>query len=195
MKKLFIIGVFLFLVVNSFSQNKKTMENFKKIEVSKLNENVFELIGKQWMLVAAGSPDTKFNMMTASWGGLGWLWEKPVSFIFVRPQRYTFEFTEKEDYYTLSFYAEQYREILKLLGTKSGRNFDKMTQSGLTPFKTPNGSVAFKEARIIIECKKLFSTFLKEEDFIDKETVKSKYPSKDFHKMYVGEIVNVWIKE
>lgn len=195
MKKIVIISTFLFLSINSFSQNKNPMENFKKIEVSKLNENVFDLIGKQWMLVAAGSPDTKFNMMTASWGGLGWLWEKPVSFIFVRPQRYTFEFTEKEDYYTISFYSEQYREILKLLGTKSGRNFDKMTQSGLTPFKTPNGNIAFKEARIIIECKKLYSTFLKEENFIDKETVKTKYPEKDFHKMYVGEIVNVWIKE
>ncbi len=195
MKKIVIICTFLFLSINSFSQNKNPMENFKKIEVSKLNENVFDLIGKQWMLVAAGSPDTKFNMMTASWGGLGWLWEKPVSFIFVRPQRYTFEFTEKEDYYTISFYSEQYREILKLLGTKSGRNFDKMTQSGLTPFKTPNGNIAFKEARIIIECKKLYSTFLKEENFLDKETVKTKYPEKDFHKMYVGEIVNVWIKE
>ncbi len=171
------------------------MEHFKKIEATQLTENVFDLMDTQWMLVAAGSPDTKFNMMTASWGGLGWLWEKPVSFIFVRPQRYTFEFTEKEDYYTISFYAEQYRDVLNLMGSKSGRNFDKMTQSGLTPFKTPNGSVAFKEARIIIECKKLFSTFLKEEDFIDKEVVKSKYPNKDFHKMYVGEIVNVWIRE
>lgn len=195
MKRSLALFSMIFIYSINFAQKSSPMENYKKIEVKQFNENAIDLIGQQWMLIAAGSPDTKFNMMTASWGGLGWLWEKPVSFIFVRPQRYTFEFIEKEEFYTITFYTEEYRDVLKVLGSKSGRDFDKMKQSGLTPFKTPNGSVAFKEARIIIECKKSFGAFLKEEDFIDKEIVKSKYPKKDFHKMYVGEIVNIWIKE
>lgn len=191
-------GILFLLALVSFSiyaQNIDSMNSFKKINPLDFSENAIELIGKQWILEAAGNPDTKFNMMTASWGGLGWLWEKPVSFIFVRPQRYTFEFIENEEYYTLTFYEEKHRNILQKMGSKSGRDIDKMKDSGLSPIKTPNGSVAFKEAKIIIECKKLYATFLKEEDFIDKTLPAKIYPSKDFHKMYVGEILNIWIKE
>jgi flavin reductase (DIM6/NTAB) family NADH-FMN oxidoreductase RutF len=192
-----IFFAFLFLIVSFsiYAQKNDAMIGFKKISPLEFSENAIELIGKQWMLVAAGNPDTKYNMMTASWGTLGWLWEKPVSFIFVRPQRYTFEFTEKEDYYTLTFFEEKDREVLRQMGSKSGRNFDKMNYKDLSPIKTPNGSVAFKEAKIIIECKKLYSTFLKEEDFADKNLSEKIYPTKDFHKMYVGEILNIWIKE
>ena len=133
-------------------------------------------------------------MMTASWGGLGWLWEKPISFIFIRPQRYTLEFTEREAWYTVSFFSEKYREALRLCGTKSGRDTDKTAESGLSPFETENGNVAFQEARIILECKKLFATDIRENDFIVKELIQKIYPTKDFHKMYFGEIVNIWIK-
>jgi len=196
MKKQFVLIAFAILLSCScISQTKTfTMENFTKTDWKALDENAIKLIGKDWMLVAAGNINDGFNMMTASWGGLGWLWEKPVAFIFVRPQRYTFQFTEKEDYFTLTFYEEQYRQILGKMGTVSGRDFDKMKDSGLTPVATENGSVGFAEARIIVECRKLYSTVIQEEDFHDKEVVESKYPQKDFHTMYVGEIVNVWIK-
>lgn len=171
------------------------MENFKKISALELNENVIKLIGKEWMLICAGSINTKFNMLTASWGGMGWLWERPVSFIFIRPQRYTFEFTEKEQYYTISFFDEKYKDALMLCGTKSGRDIDKVKASGLTPFTTENENTAFKEARIVLECKKLFATRLNASDFIIQEIAQKNYPSKDFHQMYIAEIVNVWVKE
>jgi flavin reductase (DIM6/NTAB) family NADH-FMN oxidoreductase RutF len=178
------------------SQNHiNNMEEFTKTNWKALDENVIQLIGHDWMLVSAGNPEDGFNMMTASWGGMGWLWEKPVAFIFVRPQRYTHEFTEREDYFTLTFYAEEYRKILGKMGSVSGRDFDKINNSGLTPLVTENNSVAFKEARIIVECKKLYSTVIEENEFIDQTVVQKNYPQKDFHTMYIGEILNVWIKK
>lgn len=171
------------------------MEQFTKTGWEGLDENIIRLIGHEWMLVAAGNPTKGFNMMTASWGGMGWLWEKPVAFVFVRPQRYTHEFTEREDFMTLTFYSREYRHILNKMGSVSGRNFDKINKSGLTAFETENGSVAFAEARIIVECKKLYSTVIQEKEFHDKSVVSSKYPQKDFHTMYICEIVNVWMKK
>lgn len=170
------------------------MEEFKKASYRELNENAIKLIGKEWMLIGAGNLNDNFNMMTASWGGVGWMWEKPVSFIFVRPQRYTYQFVEREGWYTVSFLPEEYRQALNICGSVSGRDCNKLEASGLTAFDTENGNIAFREARIILECRKLFSTRLKEEDFIIKEIADKIYPSKDFHKMYVGEIVNVLVK-
>ena len=85
---------------------------FKEISVNKIEENPFHLIGKQWMLITAGGPDS-FNTMTAAWGGFGYLWNLPVTSIFIRPQRYTFEFTEKNDFYTLSFFEKKHKNIDK----------------------------------------------------------------------------------
>ncbi len=172
----------------------KVPSEFRKVTWEALKENPIKLIGKDWMLVGAGNIEKGFNMMTASWGGVGWLWEKPVSFIFVRPQRYTHQFTEREGYYTMTFYDEQYRDILRMMGTVSGRTFDKIKKSGLTPFTTEKGSIGFKEARIIVECKKLYAGKILEGAFTDKQLAGKIYPNKDFHTMYIGEIVNVWIK-
>lgn len=192
----FILLIFILLsgMIPSTKSDPKTPDGFRKTSWEALNDNAVRLIGKDWMLIAAGNSDTSFNMMTASWGGLGWLWEKPVSFIFVRPQRYTYQFTEREPYYTVTFYEEKYRDILRKMGSVSGRNFDKIKNSGLTPFVTENGSVAFKEARIILECKKLYATNLLESAFVGTSVSAQMYPNKDFHKMYIGEIVNVWVK-
>lgn len=167
------------------------MEEFEKVSWKELNDNAIRLIGKDWMLVSAGNMDD-YNMMTAAWGSLGWLWEKPVSLIYVRPQRHTHNYTEKEDYYTLTFYEEEYKDVLKKMGTVSGRDFDKMNYEKLTAVETENGSVAFKEAYLVLECKKLYSTVLEESEFIDKDLSAKVYPTKDFHTVYVGEIVNVW---
>jgi flavin reductase (DIM6/NTAB) family NADH-FMN oxidoreductase RutF len=195
------IKIVFFIVINILissscnSQNKiVNMRDLKKTNWEALNENAVKLIGKDWMLITAGKIND-YNMMTASWGALGWLWEKPVSFIFVRPQRYTHKFTEREDYYTLCFFDENNREILSKMGTVSGRNFDKMNYEQLTAIETDNGSVAFAEARIIIECKKLYATKIKEDDFVDEKIPAKVYPTRDFHTMYVGEILNVWIRE
>ncbi|HOZ30971.1 MAG TPA: flavin reductase [Bacteroidales bacterium] len=174
--------------------NLEDMKEFKKIGWEGLNNNAIELIGKDWMLISAGNIDD-YNMMTAAWGSLGWLWEIPVTTIFVRPQRHTHIYTEREDYYTICFFNKDYREVLVEMGSVSGRNFDKMGYEKLRPVITPNESIAFKEASIIIECKKIYTTVLKEGEFIDHTIVDDKYPQKDFHTMYVGEITGVWVRE
>ena len=120
-------------------------------------EDALNLIGKQWMLVTAGTSE-KFNTMTASWGGLGWLWNKPVAFVFIRPERYTHGFIESSDRMTLSFYGEEYREALKICGTKSGRDIDKVAATELTPMELESGSMTFGEARLTLDCRKLFKT-------------------------------------
>ena len=102
----------------------------KKLEVKDLKENFFEAIGKEWMLVTAGTKE-KFNTMTASWGGIGWLWNKPVAFVFIRPERYTYEFIEKSDYLTLSFLGEANKKVHAICGSKSGRDMDKVKATGL----------------------------------------------------------------
>ena len=164
------------------------MSNFKTVKPEELDSNVFSLIGSIWMLVTAGNKES-FNMMTASWGGLGVLWNKNVSFIFIRPCRYTYQFIEKSDTYTLSFFDPKYKDILNICGTKSGRDCDKVEETGITPAETANGSIYFKEARLVLECKKIYFQDLISDHFLDPGIMKN-YPEKDYHRMYVGEIIS-----
>lgn len=170
------------------------MKGFKRIKPEELKGNPIELIGSDWMLITAGKKDS-FNTMTAAWGGLGFLWKKPVAFIFVRPQRYTFQFTEKYDYFTLCFFEDKYREILNYCGTKSGRNIDKIKETGLTIAETEIGNIYFSEASQVIECKKIYHEFLKEENFIETNIPLKIYPTKDFHRVYIGEIMTCLISQ
>ncbi|MBI5540141.1 MAG: flavin reductase family protein [Bacteroidia bacterium] len=165
---------------------------YKTILPEELNENIFKLIAKDWMLLSAGNIDN-FNNMTASWGGMGNLWNKPVAFIFVRPPRYTYKFIESNDFFTINFFEEKYRDILNLSGTKSGRDIDKMKNIGLTPVESKNKSVYYSEARLIMECKKIYFQDINPENFLD-DTIINKYPQKDFHRMYVGEITQTLLK-
>ena len=105
---------------------------FREISVEQLKDNPFTLINKDWMLITAGDAE-KHNTMTASWGGVGELWGKYVSTIYIRPQRYTLEFVEREEYYSLCFFGPEYRQALSLCGSKSGRDVDKDAATGLTP--------------------------------------------------------------
>jgi len=177
-----------------FAQETTELKGYTHISYKEFEKEAIKLIGDEWMLVAAGKLNS-YNMMTANWGGLGWLWNKPVAFIFVRPQRFTYTFTEKEDYFTLTFFQEKHKDVLKIMGSKSGRDFDKMNYKGLTAIQTPSNSIAFNEAYIILECKKIFATRLQENDFVDVNIVDKSYPQKDFHTMYIGEIINIWIKK
>lgn len=163
----------------------------KKIDSRGIDRNAIELIGKDWMLVTAGDFEN-YNTMTASWGALGELWHKPVAFVFIRPQRYTYEFTEKNETMTLSFFSEEYKKALQICGTKSGRDYDKVAEAGLTPFETETGGVAFREAELILECRKLYADFINKDSFIVPELVEKNYQAGDFHKMYIVEIVNAW---
>lgn len=166
----------------------------QKSDVKDLSENFFETISKEWMLITAGSSE-KFNTMTASWGGIGFLWNKPVAFIFVRPERYTFGFIEKNEFLTLSFLGEENRNIYNICGTKSGRDTDKVKESGLKPITTPEGQVTFEQARLTLECRKLYKQTLKPDSFLDKKPLEKWYNEQGgLHEMYIVEIVNVWKK-
>ena len=168
----------------------------KKIEVSELTENFFETISKEWMLVCAGDAN-RYNMMTASWGGIGWLWNKPVAFVFIRPERYTFEFTENNDFMTLSFLGKspKAREVYNLCGSKSGRDIDKTLESGLTPYPLEDGKcVTFEQARFALACRKLYTDNLAPEAFLDPSLNERWYGKQGgYHKMYIVEITGAWI--
>jgi flavin reductase (DIM6/NTAB) family NADH-FMN oxidoreductase RutF len=165
---------------------------FKEIKPEKMSENVFELIGQKWMLITAGDKE-KYNTMTASWGGLGVLWSKNVAFCFIRPQRYTKEFVENNDIFTLSFYSECYRDALNLCGSKSGRDIDKAKATGLIPAYS-DGGVYFEQADIVLVCKKIYFQDFNPAHFLDADIEKT-YAKKDYHRMYVGDIKKILIKE
>ena len=154
-----------------------------------LETDIFKSFDKGWPILTAGTKDD-FNMMTISWGEMGTLWGKPVVSVFVRRSRYTHEFMDKEDYFTLTFVEYQwYFEQLGLLGSKSGRDIDKLKESGFTVFERPHG-ISFDEARLIIVCKKLFKQELDMEKM--PEDVRAKfYKDGDPHDMYIGEVVEI----
>lgn len=166
---------------------------FKEISISELQFNPFTKIGSQWMLITAGNEE-KYNTMTASWGGMGVLWGKNVVTAYIRPQRYTKEFVDANDTFTLSFYGSQYKEALNICGTVSGRDCDKVSKAGLTPFFT-DGTTAFNEAELILVCRKLYADHMPPENFIAKENDAKWYPNKDYHTMYIAEIERVLVKE
>jgi flavin reductase (DIM6/NTAB) family NADH-FMN oxidoreductase RutF len=166
---------------------------FHEIEIAKLNFNPFTKIDKEWMLITAGNAE-KCNTMTASWGGLGELWKKYVSFIFVRPFRYTLEFLEKEDYYSLCFFDESNRKALSYCGSHSGRDGDKIKAAGLTPVYH-EAAPYFEEAKLVFICRKMHGQVIDPSGFIDKTVDPECYPQKDYHKMFVGSIEKVLVKE
>lgn len=166
---------------------------FCEITPNEITKNPFDLIGKDWALVTAGTKQ-KCNTMTISWGGVGIMWNKPVTFTFIRPQRYTMEFLEQEDSFTLSFLPETYRKALSFCGSHSGRDCDKIKETGLTPAFTEDGIPYFEEANLVLVCKKMYAQFLTEENALAGEDVKKWY-DQDYHKMYVSEITKVLLKK
>lgn len=169
------------------------MNDFKKNNPADIKDNPFHLIGKEWMLITAGSFDN-YNTMTASWGAMGVLWNKNICTIYVRPQRHTFGFLESNDVFTLSFFDEKYRDALKFCGAKSGRDYNKAEKTGLSPLSTENNSVSFKESRLVIECRKIYYQDIIPANFID-ASIENNYPNSDYHRVYVGEVLNVYSKE
>ena len=162
--------------------------SFMQISPEQISQNPFSMIGKQWMLVTAGDKE-KMNTMTASWGGVGVMWGKNVAVTVIRPQRYTLEFLEQHDLFTLSFLPEQYRPALNLCGTKSGRDLDKIAAAGLTPVFEQDAPY-FEEASLVLVCRKLYVSDVKKENFLDAGIIDKWYPASDFHRMFVAEIVS-----
>lgn len=167
------------------------MSEFKSIAPSALSENPFNLIGHDWMLVTAGD-SKKFNTMTASWGGVGFLWNKNVCHVYVRKSRYTYEFIEDKNSLTLSFLPEEWRDTLRFCGSKSGRDVDKCKECNLTPIPVGD-SVAFSQARIIIKCRVLYKQDMTESAFIEKDLL-ANYKDGDFHRIYTCEIEEILVK-
>ena len=163
---------------------------FKEISPKEIDSNLIKAIADEWMLISAG--DSKvYNMMTASWGFAGEMWGNDSVIAMIRPQRYTMEFVDKKDYFTLSFYGDN-KDIHKVCGSKSGRDVNKAELTGLTPV-FDNDTVYFKEARLVLVCKKQYIGQLKEENFIDKEPLK--WYNNDYHYMIIGKIEKVLVKE
>jgi len=167
----------------------KLNNEFQTIRANELTDNVFSLISKDWMLITSGTVDN-YNTMTASWGGMGHLWNKNVCFIFVRPSRYTYEFMEKNNNFSLSFFSEEWRKALTICGKKSGRDIDKAKETGLKPIPGNNQTTGFEQSRLIIECKKLYYQDILPEHFLD-PAIENNYNGSDYHRMYVGEILSV----
>ena len=162
-------------------------KEWKVIRPAAIARNPIELIGSGWMLITAGTLNA-YNTMTASWGTMGVIWNKPVVYCYIRPERYTYDFMEKAKQFTLCFFEEKYREVLNICGTESGRNVNKTLRAGITAASTKSGAVYFQEANIVLECKKIYYQDLEPKNFLDEE-IKKSYQNGGYHRMYVGEIV------
>ncbi len=167
----------------------KTIPGTSLSEPVFLNLNAFSRIGREWMLITAGTAQD-WNTMTASWGGLGVLWNKNVAFCFVRPTRHTWSFMERESRFTLSFFAEEYRGALEFCGARSGRDTDKASGAGLDPIVFDDGALSFAQAKEVLVCRKLYSQDFDPTLFKD-PGIEANYPKKDYHRMYIGEIESV----
>ena len=167
----------------------------KEIKATEIKDNLVKLISKDWMLVTAGTKDN-FNTMTANWGFIGELWFKDMVEVFIRQQRYTKEFVDREKYFTLSFFPAEYKKNLSVLGTKSGRDMDKMHESGLTPIQLESGHITFSEAKLVIECRVVYSDILNESSFIDQSIFEQAYANPKIpggiHTRYYAEITKVY---
>ena len=164
---------------------------YRKIEPSQIAENPVEMLNKEWALLTA-QHEGKINTMTVSWGTMGVLWRKNIVQVFIRPQRYTKEFVDSEERFTLSFYGEDRKKELTHLGRVSGRDENKIETVGFTP-RMFGAAPAFEEARLVLVCKKLYAQPIDPKCFLPGNTCEEEnYPLKDYHTMYVGEIEEVY---
>ena len=172
---------------------------FKTVDVKSIPEDVFKLIGEDFAVVTAGSP-AHYNSMVAGWGGWGVMFSKPTTFLMLRSSRYTLELIRKERRYTLAFFDSEFKGDIMPFGQQSGRgNDEKMKNTVLTAVETPDGGMAFKEAKLIIECKLVQVTTVAPDDFYTEESKKfitdAYAETKDYHKVVFGEITSVWVRK
>lgn len=158
------------------------------------NELVVQPFGMwdlKWALLASGDFSARnFNCMTVSWGSLGIMWNKPFAMVVVRPQRYTRQFIDANDSFTVSVLPERYHHILETLGTMSGREMDKISGSGLTPIASARvSSPSFDEAQLIFECRKMYFDDYEPKHFLA-DFIGELYDG-DYHRMYFGQVLAV----
>lgn len=172
-----------------------------EVDIKSLQLNPWSLIGDRWMLITAGNKEDGFNTMTAAWGHFGTLFgsregSKNTTICYIRPQRYTKTFMDSHDIYTLSFLPDtkDNKKKLAYLGTKSGRDEDKVSRAQLTPLFV-DGTTTFEEAELTFVCRKIYVDDLIPENFVDKSIIEQNYPLHDFHTRYIGEVLKVYVAD
>ena len=187
---------FRFNYRNEALQKERAEFNFVTVAPEDFDENIFNLVGKDWTVITAGEQP---NSMVASWGGVGIMFNKPVTWCFLRANRYTLEKIKETGIYTMCYFPEEHKGDIMPFGTKSGRNTDKMAQTKLTPMLTPAGAPAYEEAKIIIECKLIAAPTVSKDEFYTqegKEFLQGGYDeAKDWHKLVYGEITKIYVRK
>ena len=170
---------------------------FHEVSTDEVLINPFKAFGKDWMALAAGNEGDGVGTMCIGWGHMGAIWAHrgggqnlPTAVVYVRPSRQTKEFVDKEELFTVCAFTPEYKKALGYIGSHSGREGDKLTPAGLTPVYS-DGTVYFAEAKQVFICRKLYHAPLVEEGFLDKDMVDLVYPERDFHEIYVGEIIKI----
>lgn len=163
-------------------------------DISSLNVDIFSLFDSDWALLTAGTLEEGYNAMTISWGQLGSLWGMPgkakkIATVFVKPLRYTFKFMEKSGIFTISWFPREFRKDLGILGSKSGRDGDKLALTGLSP-KAVAGGVGYEQASLTLVCRKIYSDKLDRER-IPADAVQTFYLDEEPHHLYIGEVVHM----
>ena len=169
------------------------IQTWKKQELEKLNENFVKIIHQDWAVLTVAGPE-KTNAMTVNWVQIGWLWNKPVVTVYVRPQRYTYPLINHNENFSLAFFEESERSQLAYLGKASGQMEDKLAHCGYTLLSLDQ-IPAIEQARLILTCRILYQSDLVAEQFHDPTIPQQWYDQGDFHRSYVAEILNVWQKE
>jgi len=170
------------------------MSKFRSIECRELDFNVFNEIGERMLLITASDEKNgRINAMTASWGTMGILWNKPVCILFIRPQRYTKELVDSEGSFSVNVLEPGHKQAYAICGSLSGRDNDKIAMSGLNPVMLGRAQ-GFDESQLVLEVKKLYTDTLKAGGFLGKEEL-GHYKDGDFHDVYVCEIVSAYLKE
>lgn len=175
----------------------------KEVAIENITLNPMTMFGKEWCLAVAGNEKNGYNAMTIAWGHIGAIWDRhthngkiiiPSIAVYLRPQRYTKAFFDREELFTICAFDNQYKKALGYMGSHSGRTEDKAQNAGLTPVFI-DGTTAFAEAKMVFICRKLYHAPLMESGFVDSKIVAENYPDKDFHEMYIGEIIKVLASE
>lgn len=165
----------------------------KNININDYSCDYIKKISKDWMLVCSGNED-KSNAMTASWGGVGFMWNKPVVFVVVRPSRYTKSFIDKYNCLSLNFMSNEFREILSYFGSVSGRDCDKIKDKNLS--LAYNNSIPYmKDADFVMTCKVLYKQAMNKQCLLGLDIHDKWYSADDYHELYICEILESYIKD
>ncbi|NDV47076.1 flavin reductase family protein [Paludibacter sp. 221] len=186
-----ILGLFVLLISSCAGKTEKKLQ---AVDIKSLEENAVSLFSDNWFVVTAGN-ETNYNQMTISWGALGEIWGNPSATIYIRSTRHTFPYLNREKHFTLCAFDEEYRDKVLFIGSNSGRDINKIEATGLTPKVTELGNIYYDEARLVIECEKVYFNDINPTNIADPEAMKMYENETAMHRMFIGKIVNVWEKK